>query len=454
MMTEFIRELNKNYLRITHDMGETSDYSMKMVENNAIEGLLPVRRTAINNKESFLYDISGRMPLEEKYTAKEFSAEDILLIAGSIKAAIDTMERYMLDINGIVFDIKYIFCGINDATWSYVYNSDMHSDARGGIKTVFEYLLGRLDHKDSSAVILGYGLYKRVCRDEIPLSRLFENMEEFGESKERTQNPEYELNTRVYPAVAEESVSEEVEKKIPDRGFIAAALLTMTGLCVTAGLIWGGAVAVVVAAACILCLAVVVLLKLKGPSWEKIVTSELRLPYEVENPQIKPRSEKNIEAERKNIKVNKKNIQAEPENVKSDSGNIRVYMENIETEKESRHYEPQEQATVVLGMVGGACLRRIPKAGQAAQEYMLMENSMSIGSGTAADIVIRDSGISRLHARVTREGDMYFIKDMNSTNGTWVNDRRLSVYELCPVRNGDIIRLAQSSFELIDTTVQ
>ena len=190
MMTEFIRELNKNYLRITHDMGESSDYSMKMVENNAIEGLLPVRRTAINNKESFLYDISGRMPLEEKYTTKEFSAEDILLIAGSIKAVIDTMERYMLDINGIVFDIKYIFCGINDETWSYVYNSDMHSDARGGIKTVFEYLLGRLDHKDSSAVILGYGLYKRVCRDEIPLSRLFENMEEFGEPKEKTQNPE------------------------------------------------------------------------------------------------------------------------------------------------------------------------------------------------------------------------------------------------------------------------
>lgn len=454
MMTEFIRELNKNYLKITHDMGECSDYSMKMVENNAIEGLLPVRRTAINNQESFLYDISGCMPLEEKYTAREFSAEDILLIADSIKGIIDTMERYMLDINGIVFDIKYIFCGINDATWSYVYNSDMHSDARGGIKTVFEYLLGRLDHKDSRAVILGYGLYKRVCRDEIPLLKIFENMEEFGENGEKTKNPEYELNTRVYPAVAEEHVAEEKEKRMPDKSFVVVAVITATGICVTAGLIWGLAAAVIAAVVCILCLAVVVLLKLRGPSWEKIVTSELRLPYEVENPQIKPRSERNIEAERKNIKANKKNIQAERENGKSDSENIRAYRENIEAEKDIRHYEPQEQATVVLGMVGGACLRRVPKAGQAAQEYVLMENSVSIGSGAAADIVIKDSGISRLHARVTKEGEMYFVKDMNSTNGTWVNDRRLSVYELCPVRNGDVIRLAQSSFELIDTAGQ
>ena len=70
-----------------------------------------------------------------------------------------------------------------------------------------------------------------------------------------------------------------------------------------------------------------------------------------------------------------------------------------------------------------------------------------------ADIVIKDSGISRLHARIIREGEMYFIKDMNSTNGTWINDRRISVYELCPIKNGDVIKLAKSCFELIDTAV-
>lgn len=97
-------------------------------------------------------------------------------------------------------------------------------------------------------------------------------------------------------------------------------------------------------------------------------------------------------------------------------------------------------------------LRRIHSAaGQ--DEYIITEDSVSIGSGASADIVIKDSGISRLHARIIREGEMYFIKDMNSTNGTWINDRRISVYELCPIKNGDVIKLAKSCFELIDTAV-
>ena len=110
-----------------------------------------------------------------------------------------------------------------------------------------------------------------------------------------------------------------------------------------------------------------------------------------------------------------------------------------------------DNATVLISMMENTLLRRIVKDGP-RDEYMVTQSNVSIGSGAAADIVIKDSGISRLHARLTREGEMYFIKDMNSTNGTWINDHRLSVYEMCPVRNGDVIRLAQSRFELIDTS--
>ena len=77
------------------------------------------------------------------------------------------------------------------------------------------------------------------------------------------------------------------------------------------------------------------------------------------------------------------------------------------------------QATIVIGMGTMKSLRRIHSAaGQ--DEYIITEDSVSIGSGASADIVINDSGISRLHARIIREGEMYFIKDMNSTNGTWI----------------------------------
>ena len=66
-MIEFIRELNRNYLSIVHEDEREPDYTMKMVENNSISGLLSLRKSVVNNRTSYLYDISGCIPLEEKY---------------------------------------------------------------------------------------------------------------------------------------------------------------------------------------------------------------------------------------------------------------------------------------------------------------------------------------------------------------------------------------------------
>ena len=48
-MIEFIRELNRNYLSIVHEDEREPDYTMKMVENNSISGLLSLRKSVVNN---------------------------------------------------------------------------------------------------------------------------------------------------------------------------------------------------------------------------------------------------------------------------------------------------------------------------------------------------------------------------------------------------------------------
>ena len=47
-------------------------------------------------------------------------------------------------------------------------------------------------------------------------------------------------------------------------------------------------------------------------------------------------------------------------------------------------------------------------------------------------------GVSREHARVLREGALYFVEDMGSVNGTFVNSRRVTRAELA---NGDCLQL-------------
>ncbi len=57
------------------------------------------------------------------------------------------------------------------------------------------------------------------------------------------------------------------------------------------------------------------------------------------------------------------------------------------------------------------------------------------GGGTA--------GVSRQHARLLREGDNWVIEDLHSTNGTFVNDERVSPSKPIPLNDGDSVRCGQ-----------
>ncbi|MCI0573961.1 MAG: FHA domain-containing protein [Myxococcaceae bacterium] len=48
-----------------------------------------------------------------------------------------------------------------------------------------------------------------------------------------------------------------------------------------------------------------------------------------------------------------------------------------------------------------------------------------IGRGKHCDHVIISGKVSREHAAITREGDAYFIEDLDSSNGTWFNKQRI-----------------------------
>lgn len=62
------------------------------------------------------------------------------------------------------------------------------------------------------------------------------------------------------------------------------------------------------------------------------------------------------------------------------------------------------------------------------------------------DYRLETTQISRVHACVERLGENIYIMDMNSTNGTFVNDIRIRPMQLCLLKHGDIIRIADEEF--------
>lgn len=54
------------------------------------------------------------------------------------------------------------------------------------------------------------------------------------------------------------------------------------------------------------------------------------------------------------------------------------------------------------------------------------------------------STVSRRHARIFNEGNLWRIEDLNSTNGTWVNEVRLANGERREIKDGDSVALSRS----------
>jgi len=54
------------------------------------------------------------------------------------------------------------------------------------------------------------------------------------------------------------------------------------------------------------------------------------------------------------------------------------------------------------------------------------KDTITIGRNNNSDIQINNLGASKKHAAITRQNGSYFIEDLNSTNGTLLNNERIT----------------------------
>jgi diguanylate cyclase (GGDEF)-like protein len=74
--------------------------------------------------------------------------------------------------------------------------------------------------------------------------------------------------------------------------------------------------------------------------------------------------------------------------------------------------------------------------------FRLKGQRLTIGRSHTADVHIGHQGLSRLHARLFRAGNAFFVEDLNSANGTFVRGQR--VVEPLRVADGDRVQLGRS----------
>src|SRR5258708_16785721 len=82
----------------------------------------------------------------------------------------------------------------------------------------------------------------------------------------------------------------------------------------------------------------------------------------------------------------------------------------------------------------------------ANQEIELTADAMTVGRGSSCQIQVTDAGVSSKHAKIYCENNQFYVMDLGSTNGTFVNDADIDRH---PLQDGDVVKFGNTEAQFI-----
>jgi diguanylate cyclase (GGDEF)-like protein len=84
------------------------------------------------------------------------------------------------------------------------------------------------------------------------------------------------------------------------------------------------------------------------------------------------------------------------------------------------------------------------------KRFVLDSEKMVIGRGAECQIPMLDSSLSRAHALVLKKDNgRFYVSDVDSTNGTYLNEQKLVPGKAVEVKNGDLLKMGNMIFKFI-----
>jgi pSer/pThr/pTyr-binding forkhead associated (FHA) protein len=77
------------------------------------------------------------------------------------------------------------------------------------------------------------------------------------------------------------------------------------------------------------------------------------------------------------------------------------------------------------------------------QVYPLRAAVCTIGRHQGCTVVLSSITVSRQHATITRQGELFYVVDDRSSNGVYLNGQKLPPAQNCPLHHGDMLRLGE-----------
>ena len=449
MKAEYKRDMNHNYLILYGEKDiNTDSYQVRMLVGNIIPSLLKCRIQGVDGKFMMYFDITSKQAVSTLYEEKKLGNEDLRLIFGGFVRVMEEAAEYLINPAQLVLKPQYIFADCEKKELFFCLMPGYDKDIKEQFQLLTEYILPKIDHEDSEAVILGYGVYRRTMENSFHLEHIKEELYRKQNNKEEIKT-ETEKDSREISVqeTGEESLmqssgmsenfwrEEKTEKTDSHKLFgkkVAVFVLILLALASVTMAISGG----YLPHQDISVLLGIVLAGMGGIMLAVVIIRKAKAVYK--QPQRESRKKPQLSETFVRPPVNEILQEGSDDSIKT------------MMEKKSLHREREEDfgETVVLsaGVVSGPASLVSREPGELAPIYLQEELTVIGKLENACDAVIDLPTVSRIHAKIRKREEEYYLSDMNSRNGTIVNGRLLLPEEEYRLQEEDEVDFAQARY--------
>lgn len=432
MEVSYKRDVNHSFLVIRPENEvDTKAYPVRMVLGNVIPGLLPCRLQKADGHILLYYDITIRQPLSKVYERLNY-AELKEIYQGFLKI-FEQMEMFLLDTNQLLLEPEYVYVDKKEGGIYLCYLPGYERAIQMQLRCFTEYLLPRIEHQDSRGVMFGYSMYRLLVEKRFQMEAVQEILhrsEEEGREKEEYEVSQVLSENRadnqgevVYPEENDEKKCKISQKKV----WLKDMMLLLLCLFLFGGFVflrqWGyfSYVTLPVMLAAFLCIVLGMGLLLAADSRRK-------------------KEKEACDTEMAQNMEEKAVLSEESESLEFFHGKPSMESVGVTGEETVVLYKNPEYDCPVL----------VSEEPGQAPSIMLNQEMIVIGKmDGVSDVLLDRASISRIHAKIQKKDQDYWVGDLNSKNGTFVNGKKLEKEEEYQLQPEDQVVFADISYRFV-----
>lgn len=207
MEVTYRRNLHKSYMCVKGQEEIAEEYELNMIKAEHVPYLLELEVVESDGEKNYLYDISGKQQMEDYLSGKKMGYEMLWKLLSSVRELCNVLPDYLLRENGICLKEEYIYVNLGDGSLSFTYLPFWNESLQDAFARCMEQILRKIDHQDQAATELAYQIYQLSLMENISIRKMLENITVKKEQKTESS----ECGREFQEAVCENSLEQKAE---------------------------------------------------------------------------------------------------------------------------------------------------------------------------------------------------------------------------------------------------